>query len=207
MSTAAANVPMPPEERREDDIVVLWDTTWTDLERLLEVRGDAARPRFHYLDGALEIMSPSEPHEQIKGLIGRLVEAYCLEHGIDFTTVGSWTLRDRAAGAAAEPDECYLIGTELPVAGGRPHLAIEVQWSRGGLEKLEIYRRLQVPEVWIWRRGVLVPYALAAAGYTEVQASALLPDLDLAQLANHVDLQRPTSAVIRAYRAALAGSG
>jgi Uma2 family endonuclease len=151
-------------------------------------------------------MSPSNPHEQIKSLVGRLVEAWCLEREIDFYTVGSWTLRDRAAGVAAEPDECWVFAQTFPDGEhGRPHLAVEVQWSRGGLDKLEIYRRLRVREVWIWRRGVLVPHVLREEGYAEVEASEVLPGLDLAQLASFVDLQRPTSAVIRAFRAALQG--
>jgi Uma2 family endonuclease len=207
MSTAAANVPMPPEEPRGDDIVVLRGATWQDLLRLLEVRGDHGVPRFHYLDGELQIMSPSDPHERIKSLLGCLVEAYCLERGVDFFTVGSWTIRDRAAQAAAEPDECWVFGQAFPEGdGGRPDLAIEVEWSRGALRKLEIYRRLRVREVWIWRRGVVVPHVLGEAAYAEVEASAVLSGIDLAQLAAAVDLQPPTSAVIRAYRAALAGS-
>jgi len=51
--------------------------------------GEKANPRLTYLDGALEIMSPSRTHETLKSLIGRLVEAYCLEAGIRFMPVGA----------------------------------------------------------------------------------------------------------------------
>jgi hypothetical protein len=38
--------------------------------------------RIAFLDGALEIMSPSKDHERIKSYIGRLIEAYALERDI-----------------------------------------------------------------------------------------------------------------------------
>jgi len=38
----------------EDKIVVLYDATWADYQRLLELRGDHSAPRIAYLEGALE---------------------------------------------------------------------------------------------------------------------------------------------------------
>src|SRR5216683_198276 len=58
----------------EDKIVVLYDATWADYQRLMEMRGDKSVPRLAYLEGALEIMTPSRPHESLKSMIGRLVE-------------------------------------------------------------------------------------------------------------------------------------
>jgi len=57
----------------EDHIVHLSNATWSDYERVLELRGDGSAPRITYLEGQLEIMSPSRDHERIKSLIGRLV--------------------------------------------------------------------------------------------------------------------------------------
>jgi Uma2 family endonuclease len=74
---------------QEDHFVHLHGATWADYERLLELRGDHSAPRIQYLEGTLEIMSPSGTHESIKSTIGRLVEAWCLEHDIEFSTYGS----------------------------------------------------------------------------------------------------------------------
>ena len=137
---------------REDHTVVLRGATWADYQRLLAIRGDRSAPRIAYLEGSLEIMSPSRPHEGLKSLLGRLVEVFCLHHGTVFRTLGSWTLEDKALDRGAEPDECYIFGQE---DADRPHLAIEVVWTSGGLNKLLIYRKLGVPEVWFWRRGRL----------------------------------------------------
>jgi Uma2 family endonuclease len=184
----------------EDHIVVLYDTTWADYERLLEIRGDQSAPRICFLEGAIEIMSPSRSHEFIKSIIGSLVETWCLENQIEFSRFGSWTLARRRKRRAVEPDECFVFGEiEEPV---RPDLAIDVIWTNTGLDKLDIYARLGVPEVWVWQRGRLAVHTLRAERYAEVARSKVLPGIDPAQLASFVD--RPTtSQAIRAYRARL----
>ena len=52
-----------------DHIIVLHDVTWKDYERLIEIRGDRPAPRISYLEGEVEIMSPSKDHEQIKSYL------------------------------------------------------------------------------------------------------------------------------------------
>jgi Uma2 family endonuclease len=196
---ARAELQARDDQPREDHIVHLSGVTWADYERLLEIRGDKSAPRLTYLEGALEIMSPSRDHETIKSLIGRLVEAYCLERGIRFTPVGSWTLKERNEERGAEPDECYVFGTE---PADRPDLAIEVIWTSGRLDKLDVYRKLGVTEVWYWRKGQVQPYALRGERYEAIAASEVLPGLDLALLAEHID--RPTAYdAITDFRAAL----
>ncbi len=184
----------------EDKIVVLRGATWADYQRLLEMRGDHSAPRISYLEGDLEIMSPSRPHESLKSVIGRLVEVFCLEHGIEFSTYGSWTLEDKSVERGVEADECYVFGVVTdPI---RPDLAIEVVWTSGGINKLEIYRKLAVREVWFWRRGRLTAHILRDGTYQEVATSEVLPEIDLAELGSFLD--RPTtSQAIRDYRAAL----
>ncbi|HKY38762.1 MAG TPA: Uma2 family endonuclease [Polyangiaceae bacterium] len=184
----------------EDHIVVLRGMKWSDYERMLKVRGEAPVPRFAYLEGELEIMTPSMPHESIKSWIGRLVEVWCLEHDIEFSPVGSWTLKKRRAKAGLEPDECYVFGQ---VKGAkRPDLAIEVVWTSGGIDKLAIYARLGVPEVWFWRRGKLRIHVLRGDAYVESAKSKLLPGIDLPQLCSYLDRDSASQAM-REYRAAL----
>lgn len=180
--------------------MVLEGVTWADYQRIMEIRGERSVPRLAYADGSLEILSPSKDHESLKSLIGRLVDVYCLEVGIDFSTYGSWTLEDKEVRRGAEPDECYVFGPAR--AATRPDLAIEVVWTSGGIDKLDIYRALQVREVWFWRRGVIRPYVLRADVYVELAASDVLPGIDLAQLCRFLDLPT-TSQAIRAYRDAL----
>jgi Uma2 family endonuclease len=184
----------------EDGIVVLSGFTWSDYRRMLEIRGDCSAPRFAYDEGVLEIMSPSRSHEDIKSTIARLVEAYCYTSDIDFKVYGAWTLENKRAKRAAEPDECYVFG--IVKAPRRPDLAIEVVWTSGRIDKLAIYRALGVREVWYWRDGKLDPFVLGPKGYRLARASKVLPGIDLAEVAAHVD--RPTtSGAVREYTAKL----
>jgi len=184
-----------------DNIVFLREASWDDFQALLRMRGENSAPRLSYLRGEVEIMSPSRIHESIKSVIGCLVEAYCLERAIRFRTLGAWTLKSEPDERAAEPDECWIFGD---ADADRPHLAIEVEWTTGRIDKLDIYRKLGVAEVWWWREGRLTPYALEGEHYVALDRSRVLPELDLPQLANFLD--KPTAYdAIRAYRAALAG--
>ena len=172
--------------------------SWAEFQRALEERGEHSGPRIAYLEGTLEIMSPGSNHEWINGVIGRLVEVWCLEHDIEFTTLGSWTLHDEAVARAVEPDDCWVFGEPLGERS-RPDLAIEVIWMSGSINKLEIYRKLAVREVWIWRRGRLTAHALRGEIYEPVSESLVLPGIALLQLVACLD-QPTTSAAIRAYR-------
>ena len=149
----------------------------------------------------MELMSPSRDHERLKSYLGCLIEAWALERGIDLSPYGSWTLQNAPKKGGLEPDECYIIGADQ--SRDRPDLAIEVVWTSGGLDKLEIYRRLAAPEVWHWENGEVVIHVLRDGEYFRVQESSQLPGLDLPQLLSFLD--HPTAMqAVRAYRAALA---
>ncbi|MEQ1568911.1 MAG: hypothetical protein ABMA64_24955 [Myxococcota bacterium] len=80
MPLPAATVPSTHDDApRGDGIVVLRGLGWADWRRSIEARGDLAGPRMAYLDGALQLMSPSRDHERIKSYLGRLVETWALE--------------------------------------------------------------------------------------------------------------------------------
>ncbi len=186
----------------DDHIVVLRNASWSDYQRILELRGERSVPRLAYLKGDLQLMTPSRQHESLKSLIGPLVEVWCLERGVEFSAFGSWTLESKEVDRGVEPDECYVFG-EVPDPQ-RPDLAIEVIWTSGGLDKKEIYRELGVRELWFWRKGKLTVHVLRGSGYEDVAGSEVLVGIDLVELASFLD--RPTaSKAIREYRAALQG--
>ena len=179
-----------------DQRVTLQDVTWADFEMILAIRGDKGGVRMTYLDGVLELTSPSIDHEGIKTVIGRLLEIYALEMDIALNGFGSWTLKRAVRARALEPDECYSIGVGRPA---RPDLAIEVIWTSGGIDKLEVYRGLGVGEVWMWRDGVIEIHVLVGDQYERRQRSSVFPDLDLAELASFIEPEEQTGAV-RRYR-------
>ena len=164
-----------------DERVVMHNVPWTNFEAILALRGDTSVPRLSYLQGALELMTPSRNHESIKKLLARMIEHYAMEADIRLSAYGSWTLRSAPKERASEPDECYILGD--PRLKDTPDLVIEVVWTSGGLDKLEIYRGLGVGEVWLWRNEVIRVYRLENDCYAEMSRSELLPDLDIALLA------------------------
>ena len=190
----------------EDHVIRLSGAGWEDYDLLLTMRGDHTAPRIAYLEGEIEIMSPSQFHEGIKSMIGCLVEVYCLEHDIPFSTYGSWTLKSQDRARGAEPDECYILGDASlsQREPERPSLAIEVVWTSGRIDKLDIYRKLGIAEVWYWRKGRIQPYCLRGERYVAVEASEVLPGLDLELLTSFID-RKTTFDAIRAYRRALRG--
>jgi Uma2 family endonuclease len=151
---------IPPGEiiGSADQRVILHGVPWAHFEALLALLGDAAGPRMTYIEGELELMTPSRSHESIKTLLARMIELYALEAGIALSGYGSWTLRNAPKERAVEPDECYIVGD----ARGKdsPDLALEVVWTSGGLDKLDAYRVLGVTEVWQWRDQAMRMFTL-----------------------------------------------
>jgi len=50
----------------DDSIVHLSGLRWEDYQRLLEIRGGQSGPRISYLNGEVEIMSPSQTHSDTR---------------------------------------------------------------------------------------------------------------------------------------------
>jgi Uma2 family endonuclease len=176
-----------------DQRVVMHSVPWSHYEAQLALRGESAVPRMAYLEGALELMSPSKDHERIKSYIGCLVEAYALARGIDLSPYGAWTLKSAPKASGAEPDECYIIGGDQ--GKDIPDLVIEVVWTGGGIDKLEICRRLGIGEVWVWKVDRIETHALRGNRYEQVRRSPLLPELDVDLLVSFLDRASALQAV------------
>lgn len=187
-----------------DQRVQLHDIAWEDYEQLVTSRGDQCGVRVTYLEGALELMAPSIYHESLKTRLARLLETYAETVGIELEGYGSWTVKSQPRARGFEADECYIIGPieEPPEI---PDIAIEVVWTSGGIDKLEVYRGLGVPEVWMWQAGSLRFFLLQEDGYLTGTRSRLLPDLDPALIARCMAQKSQTRAV-RALRSALGES-
>lgn len=105
----------------------------------------------------------------------------------------SLTLESKAKAVKREADKSY----KLAPGRVRPDLAIKVVFTSGGINKLEAYKRLKIPEVWFWEDGVLEVYHLRGEGntldYEKVSSSEEVRGIDLDLLlrcinrVNHVD--------------------
>jgi Uma2 family endonuclease len=117
--------------------------------------------RLTFCEGELDVMVTSAEHERIKILLGRLLEMYAVERGVDLNGYGSTTFRKRAKQRGLEPDECYVLGTTLVEV---PDLAIAIALTSGYVDKLDVYAGLAIPEVWFWRDGRIEVWRLAPGG-------------------------------------------
>ena len=159
--------------------VLLYNVSWDQLEKLdVDLEGTGAQ--LTYLDEILEIMSPlSDDHEDSKKTVAILLEVYMRINNIRFYGRGSATLGKRKDGTRREPDESYNLGTKKPI----PDLIVEIIVTSGGINKLQVYKRLRIPEVWFWEDGVLSVYCLQQEEYEKVRKSSNLTELDLELLA------------------------
>ena len=205
MLSRSTDAPVPLGEfvPEADDRIVMHGLDWAGYQSLLALRGsERSCPRIAYLDGVAELMTPSWNHEHITSNLGRLLEVYFSELGIAWTAYRSWTPQKRIKKAGLEPDECYLLGDHPDPARQKvPDLAIEVVWTSGGIDKLEIYRRLSVREVWFWQRGAITVFVLGSDGYRK-RRSTLVPGVDL-KLLFRMATVTPHSTAIARLRAAL----
>lgn len=170
------------EIQTQDNCLTLSGISWEQLETLEMVFEEIAGIRLIYLDSILDIMTLSAEHEEYKCTLRALVEAYMRTNKIRFYMKGSPTLGSKQKNAKKEPDESYNIGTKKEI----PDLAIEIVLTSGGVNKLELYQRLGVPEVWFWEDGTLSLYHLRENGYEKIQRSELLPDLDIELLSRYI---------------------
>ena len=185
----ANSIANPPSEQR----VCLEGVSWQQYESLLSTLGDSFPAlRLSYLCGTLELMTTSPLHEEIKKIIGMLIEAYFQETRTRFHAIGAATFRSMARERGLEPDECYCLEEKKAF----PDIAVEVVLSSGIVDKLAIYEGLGIQEIWMWEDNRFTLYHLRPNGYEVVSASELLPECDINLLASYVKPQAQFDAVM-----------
>jgi Uma2 family endonuclease len=182
---------------REEHRILLPNASWGTYERLLAEREERRSPRFFYDRGVLEIVSPSAEHDRISRVVAVLVELLAEEADTDVENAGSTTFKREDLSRGFEPDECFYFGSkagrvrelvadkgnlDLDSGDPAPDLVVEVDITSPSLDKLPIYSRLGVQEVWRHDGERLVVLGLAddvgggeEPRYTEAPESAFLP--------------------------------
>lgn len=182
-------VTLLPQQAAEP--ILIDELTWREF-KVVEQLIDRPGIRLSFLDGVLEIRKvPGKKHETIKERIGALLEIYLEFLGLDFTPTGSVTLESESERVKREGDKSYELGPNRE----RPDLVIEVIVTSGGIDKLEAYKRLKIPEVWFWRDDRLSFYTLGNEGYENVPKSQILPNLDVDLLKRCIDITNHAQAL------------
>lgn len=194
---ASSPPPRPLDDERDGERrFQIHSVTWAQYQAFRDLFEDRPGLRVSYLEGTLEIMSPSSKHEMIKTLLARLIETWATEREIDLRGHGSTTFKRAAKERGAEPDECYCLGRSIEDGALEPpDIAIEVVLSPPGLDKLAIYAGLGTPEVWLYRRDAIELFALDGERYLPIERSRFVPDLDVAGVAAYVSAHWKTQGV------------
>jgi Uma2 family endonuclease len=177
--TQALPLSQPRVVGEPDQRISVHHKTWQDFQMIQRFFADASGVKLSYYQGTIEIIMPGRDHEFFSRVICLLLSEFCLEKQIEFEPTGSMTQKKEGE-VSAEPDESYCFGTSKP----SPDLLIEIVFTSGGLQKLELYKALEIPEVWFWEDGVFKLYHLRSHGYEAISQSEIpeLANLDIALL-------------------------
>src|SRR5438445_9779024 len=166
-TTQASPTQAPPEAR-----LVFADVRWEDYEAMLQIVGER-HIRVTYDEGTMEVRMPSQRHGQAAQLLGLFVTRLAEEWEIPYEPLGMTTWKMPGAAKGLEADQCYYIqhhavAREKEVldleTDPPPDLAIEVDITTSSLDRMEIYSKLRVPEVWRYDGRAVRMYQLQAAG-------------------------------------------
>jgi Uma2 family endonuclease len=137
--------------------VVLAPVSWETYEGLTADLADNSSVRLTYLDGVLEIMSPSDEHEMHKRRIEQLIDIALLETGTNSRPLGSTTFKHSEESCGFEPDSCYYVQKFSQIKGVQkidlsqhpaPDLVVEINVSRPlKSDRTGLFARLGIPEV------------------------------------------------------------
>ena len=181
--------------------------SWREFETILQELGEARSSRIAYSQNTLEIMVPLPDHERSKVLISDIVKILLRRQERDWESLGSTTFRRQIEAAGVEPDDCFYIANYEAVIGKSridlavdppPDLAIESDYM--SKTKLDAYIALQVPELWIYDRGLKI-YVFESDDYIEVEASLTFPGLSIKAMVEQVIRQAQQVVSSRALRA------
>jgi Uma2 family endonuclease len=191
--------------------VLLKDISWQTYEALLKDVEEQPGIRLTYDRGTLEIMTPLDPHEGYKMLIGRFVETLTEESNLEIRSLGSRTCKREDLARGLEPDQCYYIQNERIVReleqidlnqDPPPDLAIEIDITSSSINRLDLYAALGVPEVWRYEAQKLTIYRLEGKIYQECDRSPTFPILPSDGVVRFLELRKSIgeNSMIRSFR-------
>lgn len=194
-----AKGPAPSEQR-----LVLDQIKWQKYEAILADNRSQRTARFTYDRGRLEMMHPLDEHERCHKLIESLLLVLADELKLRLEGYKAPTLKRTDLQLGTEPESAYYIQHEPEMRGQSeinletdppPDLILEVALSKSAIDKLPIYARLGIPEVWRYLsqpgdnflKGKLLIYQLQDQGYVESSSGFAFPFLPAGKILQFID--------------------
>ncbi|MFN6214588.1 MAG: Uma2 family endonuclease [Microcystis sp.] len=171
------------EQIRGEKRVVFNHLSWLSYQQILQAVGENNRAHLFYDRGTLEITMTLEEHEFYRELIGLFIRILVVELGLKIKSMGSTTLAREDLERGAEPDNAYYIQNQAKVLGKRinltedppPDLVVEVDITHTDINKLALYARLGVPDLWRFNGQIWRIYRLKKEVYQEEEFSPTFP--------------------------------
>lgn len=174
---------LPPEPVPR---VTLYGISWQTYEHLLTDLADYRVPHLAFDQGVLEIMSPTQEHEESNRTLAALIELVADELRINIRRLGSTTFKRPDLLKGFEPDSCFYIQSAPRIRGKRrielpqdppPDLLIEIDVTSSSLDRFALFAQTGVSEVWRYDRSRVQFLGLENAEYEEITHSLAFPIL------------------------------
>lgn len=190
--------------------ILLGNISWQTYQALLKDIEEQPAIRLTYDRGQLEIMTPLDPHESYKKLMGRFVEALTEELSIEIRSLGSKTCKREDLARGLEPDQCYYIQNERVVREidqidlnqyPPPDLVIEIDITSSSINRLDLYAALGVPEVWRYDGSTIRIYQLKETNYQLCDFSPTFPFLHPSEVVRFLEMRKMgETSLMRSFR-------
>jgi hypothetical protein len=188
--TRAKRLIRPLDRGDAETRIVLRDVGWDVYDMLSDAVGEGSPVRMIYDGKDLEIMTTSHIHDDFKDLLGLFVHEVATAFRIAITGGGraTWKRPELERGLEAD-NSFYFLPEKFPViAEARKHrslniadypnpdMAVEVDISPPAVDREDIYKKLQVAEIWYFDGEDVTIEQLGADGnYTVASQSRFLP--------------------------------
>jgi len=173
--------------------IVLNNITWERFKKIKASFDDVPSVGLTYATGILEIKSQvNRAHELIKTNMRLLLEIYMREKGIRFHRSGRVAM-ELEGDVYGEPDESYAIVSDKAV----PDITIDFLNNDGNFNKLNVYKKKQVPEAWFWKINRIRIFQLTGEDYQEAGESLLFPNLNVNILRRYIQYPDHSKAMQR----------
>jgi len=178
--------------------LVLPDVRWQAYEQIGEVLAERRNLRLTYYRGLLEFASCSPMHERYKAVVALMVQVLAEESGVVLAGFGSTTLKHPEMECGLEPDNCYYTKNWLTIRRKRrldlsidlaPDLVLEIAVAPLRIDRLQVFAKVGVPEVWRFEPRTVQVFVRTVAGeYEASDHSPTFADVPMGALSRFLAL-------------------
>lgn len=187
---ATGRVIRPLEQGDAETRIVLHDVGWQVYDLLSDAVSEGQHLRMIYDGKDLEIITTGRIHEYFKDLFGQFVTEVSNVLGIPRSPAGETTWKRPEISRGLQADHCYYFTPDKLAADARaralksadpadypnPDLAIEIDISTPEVDRKDIYKKLQVAEIWCFDGEEVTIEQLGEDGsYATAKMSRFLP--------------------------------